>query len=50
MPETTSETLLKKKTISLDIAFTTVLRNRILEIFDETRVKSRDKSLDLTQF
>ncbi|CAI6348740.1 unnamed protein product [Macrosiphum euphorbiae] len=33
---------------SLDIAFMTVLWNRILERFDKTSVKLQEKSLDLS--
>lgn len=37
-----------KKMTSLDIAFMTVLWNRILERFDKTSVKLQEKSLDLS--
>lgn len=37
-----------KKMISLDIAFMTVLWNRILERFDKTSIILQDKSLDLS--
>lgn len=42
-----AENIIKKIT-SLDIAFMTVLWNKVLERFDKTSVKLQDKSLDLS--